>query len=320
MYWYRLAGLRFESQLPLVELGPALTPAPGETADIRIVVGPVTPPQTGLTAPGTTRWISQPKRHVVEIADVGRFEVNDGKQICIERTGSDEYLLRLYLLGSVLGALWHQRGQLPLHAGAVVLKESAWAFVGHSGAGKSSLVTALATSSGASYLCDDVCVLDISASGAALAWPGLSRVRASPELCALLKLDNLARLASQDPQGKLALVPPWPRPVAALPLAGVIVLETGADEVPTLDRLSVSAALTAALEHTYRREYLSGEVRVRHFEQCAALARQVPFYRLRRRWGLDYLRADTARIAQLLTRCQRFAEAPDSLSGDRETD
>ncbi len=300
MYWYQLAGLRFESQLPLPELGPALAPAPNETADVRVIAHPVTPPTDEPPAPGTMRWTCQSARCVIEIADVGRFEVSAGKQIAVERTGTDDHLLRLYLLGSALGALWHQRGQLPLHAGAVVLGGSAWAFVGDSGAGKSSLVTALAELSGAAYLCDDVCILDLPATGEAVAWPGLARVRASPELCAALQLDGLARLATQDPYGKLALAPPWPRPETALPLAGVVVLEAGEGRDPTLERLTGGAALTAAIEHTYRPEYLPAAARIRHFEQCAALIRRVPVYSLRRRWGLEHLRADTAQIARLL--------------------
>lgn len=246
------------------------------------------------------RWCCYPARCLIDIPHVARFEVSAGQHIAFERTGADDELLRLYLLGSVLGALWHQRGRLPLHAGALLWQASAWAFVGASGAGKSTLVTTLAELSGAHYLCDDVCVVDVQPGGGVMAWPGLSRVRASRELCTLLNLDRMARLSVTDPWGKLALVPPWPRPKTAVPLAGVVVLESGPDGPPSLERLTAGTALAAVLEHTYRIEYLSTDLRARHLEQCATLVRQVPVYRLRRRWNLALLPTDAPSIAALL--------------------
>ena len=69
---------------------------------------------------------------------------------------------------------------------------------------------------------------------------------------------------------------------------------------PTVDRLAPPAALAAILAHTYRREYLPAARREAHLAQCAALVRQVPVYQLRRPWGVERLRTDSQRIADLL--------------------
>ena len=50
--------------------------------------------------------------------------------------------VRLYLLGTCMGALLFQRKLLPLHGSAVVINGKAYAFVGDSGAGKSTLAAA----------------------------------------------------------------------------------------------------------------------------------------------------------------------------------
>lgn len=152
------------------------------------------------------------------------MRVSPGQRITFQRTDADgdDHLLRLLLLGSVLGTLWHRRRRLPLHAGAVDIEGRAWAFAGPTGADKSSLVVTMAAC-GAGYLCDDVCVVDVFDGERAQSWPGLARLRVSPEICSLLGLGSNAPL---DPFGKHTLAPPWPRPVDARPLAGVVVLET----------------------------------------------------------------------------------------------
>lgn len=244
-------------------------------------------------------WSSDTERCLLDVAQIARFNISRGQCIAFQRTDADgdDHRLRLFLLGSVLGALWHQRGRLPLHAGAVDIDGRAWAFAGQSGAGKSSLVVAMAVS-GAGYLCDDVCVLDVLDDDRVHAWPGLARLRVSPEIRALLSLDDRAPL---DPFGKHALTPPWPRPVGVRPLAGIVILETDpAAEKPVIDRLEAPAALAALLTHTYRSEYLPIEHRARHFGHCAAVVRSVPVYRLRRPWGAQRLHDDAQRLLELL--------------------
>lgn len=293
---YQLAGLRFRSPLALPELGPVT--AAGDV-DVYIDESEVPLPDNGQAPPGGMTWSSDTERCLLDVAQIARFNISRGQCIAFQRTDADgdDHRLRLFLLGSVLGALWHQRGRLPLHAGAVDIDGRAWAFAGQSGAGKSSLVVAMAVS-GAGYLCDDVCVLDVLDDDRVHAWPGLARLRVSPEIRALLSLDDRAPL---DPFGKHALTPPWPRPVGVRPLAGIVILETDpAAEKPVIDRLEAPAALAALLTHTYRSEYLPIEHRARHFGQCAALVRSVPVYRLRRPWGAQRLHDDAQRLLELL--------------------
>lgn len=293
---YQLAGLRFRSPLALPELGPVT--AAGDV-DVYIDESEVPLPDNGQAPPGGMTWSSDTERCLLDVAQIARFNISRGQCIAFQRTDADgdDHRLRLFLLGSVLGALWHQRGRLPLHAGAVDIDGRAWAFAGQSGAGKSSLVVAMAVS-GAGYLCDDVCVLDVLDDDRVHAWPGLARLRVSPEIRALLSLDDRAPL---DPFGKHALTPPWPRPVGVRPLAGIVILETDpAAEKPVVDRLEAPAALAALLTHTYRSEYLPIEHRARHFGQCAALVRSVPVYRLRRPWGAQRLHDDAQRLLALL--------------------
>ena len=63
--------------------------------------------------------------------------------------------IRVFLLGSVLGFLLHQRQIFPLHASAIRTEHGAVLFTGHSGAGKSTTLGAM-VQRGYAMLADDV--------------------------------------------------------------------------------------------------------------------------------------------------------------------
>lgn len=80
----------------------------------------------------------------------------------------DEY--RIYLMGTVFGAVAWLNGFLPLHASAVVKGDHAIAFTADSGGGKSTLAAGL-SNLGYPHICDDTLVLD----------PGTNQVLAFPD-------------------------------------------------------------------------------------------------------------------------------------------
>jgi hypothetical protein len=107
---------------------------------------------------------------------VGEYLVEHGTQITIApNTARDDPAIRLFLLGSGLGFLCHQRGALPLHAASVVVDGTAICLAGASGSGKSTLTDAFARR-GYAVLSDDVS--PVAVDGAApLVLPSLRRIR-----------------------------------------------------------------------------------------------------------------------------------------------
>ena len=74
------------------------------------------------------------------------FCIQEGKRIIVSPIeGSDEDEIRLYILGTCMGAILMQRKILPLHGSAVAIDGKAYAIVGDSGAGKSTLASAFLT-------------------------------------------------------------------------------------------------------------------------------------------------------------------------------
>src|SRR5690606_10479084 len=84
------------------------------------------------------------------------YRVRDGCEIAVSPfEDADPGLVRLYVLGSCMGALLLQRRMLPLHGSALAIDGKAYVIVGPSGAGKSTLAAALAAR-GQRLISDDI--------------------------------------------------------------------------------------------------------------------------------------------------------------------
>lgn len=291
---YTVFGLRIASQLPL----PELHAFGGEAAaDVTIVqadlshLPPSSPFELGRHGDG----------YVIDVPDVARFAL-DGNGCGIEvdaKAGLSPRNVRLYLLGSAIGAVLHVRGLLPLHANAVVVEGRAYAFMGHPGAGKSTLAAAF-HDRGFTVLSDDVCVVTAGANGAPMAQPGIPRLK--------LWLDAVQRSGRQaealdrayDDWDKFT-VPVGEAPAAPAPLAGIYLLARGDADVPRFRQLRGAEAAAALIGNTYRGGYLDTVGgRPRHLAACLALVGTVPVFELARPWDAAALDGQVDRIVEQL--------------------
>jgi hypothetical protein len=102
---------------------------------------------------------------LLSVPRVGRFLVVGGREVTVDRApGASDDDIRTHLLTSALGALLHQRCELPIHASAIATEAGAVLFAGPSGAGKSTLASAL-LEHGFSMLADDIVSVRVAASG-----------------------------------------------------------------------------------------------------------------------------------------------------------
>ena len=96
---------------------------------------------------------------LLNIMDLGRIHVQNGDTIIIERiTDTSWNEFSAFILGTVFGALLHQRRLLPLHGSSVVYKKKGLIFAGTSGTGKSTLAAAF-INRGARLLADDISLI-----------------------------------------------------------------------------------------------------------------------------------------------------------------
>jgi hypothetical protein len=287
---YRLFGLTIASELPLPELNPAQGDAP---ADVTIRLGrlPLDPgrPQ-GLTLEGDAA--------ILNIAEAGRYRIAQGREIVVEPgEGLSERNVRLYLLGSAFGAILYQRDLLPIHANAIVVGAQAIGFLGHPGAGKSTMA-AWFHDRGWPLLADDVCVVTFAEDGAPIAHAGIPRLRLWREA-----LEASGRTAegyelSFDDMDKYNVPTLGEEAPDSAPLSHLYLLEKAAEgAVGDVQPLGGADAVRALMENSYRGQYapLMGKNGTL-LMACARLAGSVPLFRARRLWGLDRLDEEGRRL------------------------
>jgi hypothetical protein len=109
------------------------------------------------------------------------FHYKVGRGVTIDRgSGVDPREEALWMNGSVYSAIASLNGLLPIHASAVAVGQAVVAFTGPAGAGKSTLVAALANR-GIAMFCDDTLVLDLSDDSRIVCLPGHKRLKLRPE-------------------------------------------------------------------------------------------------------------------------------------------
>jgi hypothetical protein len=273
---YGVFGLVLQSDIAL----PELFPAPDDAVpDVRIRFGKVT------GGPAVT-----PEAITLVIARVGSYLIRGGNEILIDPVpGCSERNIRLFLLGSALGGILHQRGLLPLHANAIEIEGRAIAFMGHSGAGKSTMA-AWFLDRGYRVLADDVCVVGLDEAGRPLAHRGIPRLRLWREAVEVSgrKVDDY-ELAFDDTD-KYNVPTPRPENARPIPLDHLYLLERAEDRPGDagVRRLEGIAAVDALVANTYRGGYVAriGGTK-RHLLACLEVVRSVPVFAARRYWGFS---------------------------------
>ncbi|HEX8225684.1 MAG TPA: hypothetical protein VF605_17875 [Allosphingosinicella sp.] len=287
---YRLFGLNLRSELDLAGLAPSVE---ADDADVEIGFGAV-------PASDHKGYRATEEGTLLSVAKVGRYLIREGRQILIDPAPeASERNVRLFLLGSAIGALLHQRGLLPLHANAIDIGGRAVAFSGHSGAGKST-IAAWFHDRGHNILADDVCVIGFDPAGRALAYPGIPRLRLWREALEASGRDAEAYVRSFDDTDKYDVPTLSETGAEPLPLAAIYLLrkaeEAGGEA--EIERLKGVEAVETLVSNTYRGGYLSMIGRTsQHLSACVRVARAVPVFRAQRLWGFDRFDEQAGRLS-----------------------
>jgi len=168
VHFYRVAGLAVASE---IELPGAIAAArPAGAPDIVVRSGQVPAALEQASARGAT-WEIAGDKFLFRVPDVARFLLTGGREIVVEAApGMEAADVAIFLVGTVLGILLHQRGQVVLHASAVRVSGKAVLFCGPSGAGKSTLAAAL-VQRGFPLVTDDFCAITVSGAGGVVVQP-----------------------------------------------------------------------------------------------------------------------------------------------------
>jgi len=293
---YSCYDFRLRSEVPLSEL--ALTGEDPRVPEVGVRYGRVPERLAGSLSDGALQTAGG--EALLTVDRVGRFLVRGGEEIVVDPAPlATERSVRLFLLGSALGIVCHQRGLLPLHANAVAVGGFAAAFCGPSGIGKSTLAAYFARA-GYAVLCDDVCAISFDESGRPFAWPGLPRLKLWGEAVAVFGHDPRSLERAVDGLDKYHVPLPPAGDRRPVPLRSLYLLARAEPGEPDhFRRVRGHRALGAVMEQTYRNAYLAPMgLAEQNFRHCAALAASVEIFEARRTWGYDVFEREARRLEE----------------------
>jgi hypothetical protein len=276
-YIYKAFGLIIQSKFPLPELASG-----NGTPDVFIMMGTVPENLDGIYHSGL-RFQASPEAFLLNVENVGRYLVKNGKTIIVEKQGESSIGdIRLFLLGSAFAALIHQRKFLPLHGSAVKVENHCVIFCGGSGAGKSTLAAGL-MKKGFSLLADDACVISFTESNIPMVYPGYPQIKLWKDSLKKLGTDISELKKLRESLEKFGL------PVKnnffneSLPLKQIYILNTTNNLGFEIKQVKGFDKFKTLKNHTYRVNFVKGlQTMQTHFQLVNKLASLVEVKRLYR--------------------------------------
>ncbi|MBE5108865.1 aldolase [Bacillus thuringiensis] len=278
---YQAFGLKIVSEIPLPELSQLNEKK--EMADIQIEI-------TDLSERWNKYNEEQQKTIVVEdevvmfhVPQTAIFSIQAGEKITFSpMPEADENKIRLYILGTCMGALLMQRKILPLHGSVIAIDGKAYALIGDSGAGKSTLASAF-LGKGYQLLSDDVVAVSLLNKNNAIVHPSYAQQKLWQESLNEFGMEIAQYSPLFERETKYA-VPVnsqfFPDP---LPLAGVIELVKTQEEDIEMTRIEGLTRLYKLYRHTFRNSLVSKLGLMEwHFETSSHIASGMEMFQVSR--------------------------------------
>jgi hypothetical protein len=289
---YTVCGLAIESEFEIPELAAGSEPAPDVT--IRLGTAPESLEQP--KAEGVLYQVT-PREFLLKVPRIARYWVQAGREIVIDREpGAPGDDIRVFLLSSVLGALLHQRGLLPLHGSAIAGPRGAALFLGQSGCGKSTLAAEFRRR-GYRVLTDEVCAISPDESGAPRICASYPRLQLWADAAGQLGQDLDGLLPVRSGLGKYSLPLDEYSP-GAQAISVIYGIRPGNTAELSVTPLEQSGKLREITSHVYRARFWRGmQTGESPFPLAAALAAESRVSRVVRP-RLPYLLDDLATMLE----------------------
>jgi hypothetical protein len=272
-FTYTAFGLTINSEFEIPELIETTGPP-----DLTIKLGNVPEQLEQVTKKGV-KYQATKDQFLLEVDRIAKFYVQDGRQITVDllKEKADREV-RLFLLGSAFGALFIQRGLLPIHGSAIKFGDSVSVFSGLSGVGKSSLAATF-VKKGFQFLADDISVVNDELN----VMPGFPNMKIWDDVLKKLhlKTDSLSEVRPDIKKYDLRSDQQFCN--EALKLTKVFILNTKNSHGFDYEELSGLAKFNAIKNNTYRYRFVGGlEKQPDHFRILNKLLPNIKVYRISR--------------------------------------
>ncbi|WP_028392293.1 phosphoenolpyruvate carboxykinase (ATP) [Bacillus cihuensis] len=220
---------------------------------------------------------------VFQIPEIAIFLIRNGNEICFSPfVDIRDKHLRLYILGTCMGAILMQRKILPLHGSAIAINGKAYAIVGESGAGKSTLASAF-LQKGYQLLSDDVIPVTFSSNDTPIVTPAYPQQKLWIESLNQFEMnaDDYQSIVERETKFAVPVFSQFAR--ESLPLGGIFELIISEDERIELLPIKKMERFLTVYQHTYRNFFIEDSGLMDwHFNTSAKFVNKINLYQLSR--------------------------------------
>lgn len=273
---YRAYGLVINSEFPIPELERVRG-----SSDVHVCEGEIS--NTPNRPVEDCKLYRVPDGYYVTVTGVGSLLATAGRKLIVDPAPTaDRELVRHVVLGQGFRALLHQRGYFVLHGSATVVDGRAVAFLGDSGQGKSTTISAFYAEN-YPVLTDDVTAVDPDTLSVI---PGFSRIKLDRQAAESIDTD-LTTVESGDIERQYYIAgrEKTSEPVS---LGGLYLLDDGPEvrieTIPPSERPYRLMCESASTYHSADDEAVEP-----HLDTCVRLSESVPVKRLERPRQFDAL-------------------------------
>jgi len=270
-YTYKAFGLTIQSEFQI----PEFLTSKG-TADIEIVLEKVPESLKKITKQGV-KYQASKNEFLLTVDNIAKYYVSNGNKITIELLKEEaDQEVRLFLLGSAFGALFVQRGLLPVHGSSINFGNKATIFTGLSGVGKSS-IAAHFVNKGVQALADDISVINDELQVV----PGFPSLKIWNDVLVSLRVKKESLNQIRPNMSKFQLPISDNYCEQALPLQNIVLLNTKNSPGFEIEELTGIKKFNAIKNNNYRYRFVSGlGKQLDHFQILNKLLPEIKVYKV----------------------------------------
>lgn len=221
------------------------------------------------------------------IKDLATYHIYNGDTIIVDPCeNADQQLIKVYILGSVLGMVLLQKNIVAIHGGSIVMNNKGCVFTGDKGAGKSTLTTALRLK-GYKFISDDVASINIGDINTIN--PGFAYQKLCDDAMVKLGYDTSKFEPFRSDFNIKYIVPALDSFVdKEVPFEALFELTVGDTDNVLIEEVKGIEKIQKLIKNVFRIEmlYYSGGVPNEYFKKCMEIAKGIKFYRITRPEGV----------------------------------
>lgn len=220
------------------------------------------------------------------LKDIGIFSIENGIKITVDvYEGANEEDIRIYTLGTAMGVLLTQRGQIAIHGGTVTVGNKGVTVLGDMGAGKSTLLAALRLD-GSKFISDDVSVVNFDSKKNPIVEVAYAQQKLCKDAMNKFGYDLSKYKVIDESREKYALPLEDNFFDEAIPLSMLCKIEVANVREVKIRKVVGKESLDILLNNIYRKEIFSYlKMKGEYFKKCLDILKKVPVYVLTRPEG-----------------------------------